>query len=269
MAHNYNVMNIDLSGKRALVCGSSKGIGKAIAMELAALGAELVLFARNEQALRQVAQDLDASRGQRHGYLVADFNDIAGVRSTIRDFAASNAAVQILVNNSGGPPPGAIAEAEIQEFEQAFTRHVLCSQVIVQALLPGMKAHEYGRIINVVSTSVKTPIPGLGVSNTTRGAMASWAKTLSGELAPYGITVNNILPGYTDTDRLESLMRSKARDRGVSTETIRKEMEAGIPAQRFADPSETGALAGFLASPAAAYITGTSIRIDGGNTPSI
>ena len=177
--------------------------------------------------------------------------------------------MHILVNNSGGPSPGNILEAEAQDFETAFTRHLLCNQEIVKAVVPAMKLERYGRIINVISTSVKVPIPGLGVSNTIRGAVASWAKTLATELAPFGITVNNILPGFTNTDRLNDIIRQRAAHAGISADELVKTMKEGIPARRFADPAETAALAGFLASPSAAYITGTSIRVDGGSTPSI
>jgi len=262
-------MNIDLTGKVAIVCGSTKGIGKAIAVELASLGCNVTLFARDKAAMHKTMNDLDSSRGQVHGFIAADFNDLRQVSSVIDAYTKANNHVHILVNNSGGPSPGNILEAEAQDFETAFTRHLLCNQEIVKAVVPAMKLERYGRIINVISTSVKVPIPGLGVSNTIRGAVASWAKTLATELAPFGITVNNILPGFTNTDRLNDIIRQRAAHAGISADELVKTMKEGIPARRFADPAETAALAGFLASPSAAYITGTSIRVDGGSTPSI
>ncbi|MCK5469702.1 MAG: SDR family oxidoreductase [Cyclobacteriaceae bacterium] len=262
-------MNINLKGKNAIVCGSTQGIGKAIAIELATLGANITLFARNEKALKKVIRELDAAAGQTHGFLVADFRNPMEVKQAISAHVKTTSGVQILVNNSGGPAPGLAIDADPKDFLAAFSQHLICNQHIVQAVVPGMKKEKYGRIINVISTSVRTPIPNLGVSNTTRGAVASWAKTLSAELGPYGITVNNILPGLTDTKRLESLIKSIADKRGIPFEEQVNEMKNNIPARRFANPSETAALAGFLASPSAAFINGESIRVDGGATPSI
>jgi 3-oxoacyl-[acyl-carrier protein] reductase len=262
-------MNIQLKGKTAIVCGSTQGIGRAIAVELAILGANVTLFARNETSMKLVIEELDTSQGQMHDMIVADFEKPVEVKEAISAYAKSIAAIHILVNNSGGPPPGLAIDADPEDFIQAFSQNLICNQHIVQAVVPLMKKENYGRIINVISISVRTPIPGLGISNTTRGAVASWAKTLSSELGPFGITVNNILPGMTETDRLESLIQSWAVDRGVSYEALVEEMKQNIPARRFADPSETAALAGFLASPSAAFINGESIRVDGGATPSI
>jgi 3-oxoacyl-[acyl-carrier protein] reductase len=262
-------MNTDLSNLRAVVCGSSQGIGRAIALELARMGASVTLFARDESRLKAVLAELDQGRGQSHGYLVADFDRPAEVREVIHRFAEQEGTAHILINNSGGPPPGEVLEAGPDDFLRAFSRHLLCNQAMVQALVPGMKKASYGRIINVVSTSVVVPIPGLGVSNTVRGAVASWAKTLSNELAASGITVNNILPGLTLTGRLESLIRTRAAAQGIPEEEQRRRMQEAIPARRFADPSEPAALAAFLASPSAGYITGTSIRVDGGSTPAL
>ncbi len=262
-------MNTNLKGKNAIVCGSTQGIGKAIAIELALLGANVTLFARNEDTMKMMIDELDVSAGQSHGFIKADFGNPERVKSAIQTHVKTNPAVHILVNNSGGPAPGPAIDADPEVFLAAFSQHLVCNQHLVQAIVPGMKKENYGRIINVISTSVRTPIPNLGVSNTTRGAVASWAKTLSAELGPYGITVNNILPGLTDTKRLESLIKSIADTRGIPFEQQVKEMKNNIPAKRFADPSETAALAGFLASPSAAFINGESIRVDGGATPSI
>jgi len=262
-------MNLELIGKRAIVCGSTRGIGKAIATELASLGSDVTLLARDVYKLQRVLETLDTSRGQSHEYLVADFGEWEEVKRVVEQYLAQPREVHILVNNTGGPSPGDAIGADPELFARAFEQHLLCNQVLVQQLVPSMKKAGYGRIINVLSTSVKVPIPGLGVSNTIRGAVASWAKTLSNELGPSGITVNNILPGFTQTGRLEHLIKDKAGAMGLPVAALSKKMKESIPLRRFADPSETAALAGFLASPSAAYITGTSIRIDGGNTPSI
>ncbi len=262
-------MDINLTGKHALVCGSTKGIGMATAFELASLGAKITLFARDKDSMKKIVNELDNSAGQEHGYLRADFRFPDEVGEVITEFVKTSGPVHIVINNSGGPPPGLAIEAHPQDFVNAFLQHIVSYQHIAQAVVPLMKQAHYGRIINVISTSVRTPIPGLGVSNTIRGAVASWAKTLSKELGPFGITVNNILPGYTATDRLSSLIEAKAKERGISYEALEEEMKSSIPARRFADPSETAALAGFLASPSAAFINGESIRVDGGGTPSI
>jgi 3-oxoacyl-[acyl-carrier protein] reductase len=262
-------MDINLSGKRAIVCGSTQGIGKAIAFELASLGAGVTLFARNQQSMNEVLDILDKSKGQMHDTLLADFSIPEKVKPAIDGYLVNTREIHILVNNSGGPAPGLAIDADPSGFLAAFQQHLINNQILVQALTPGMKKVGYGRIINVISTSVRTPIAGLGVSNTIRGAVASWAKTLSVELGPYGITVNNILPGLTQTGRLESLIKSRAAERGISVWQMADEMKKTIPARRFADPMETAALAGFLASPSAAFINGESIRVDGGATSSI
>ena len=262
-------MNINLKNKTAVVCGSTQGIGKAIAIELATLGANITLFARNNDAMKKLIKMLDTSAGQEHTYISADFRFPDQVQEVITNYTQNASAIHILINNSGGPAPGLAIEADPNDFLSAFSQHLICNQHIVQAVVPLMKKQSYGRIINVISTSVRTPIPNLGVSNTTRGAVASWAKTLSAELGPFGITVNNILPGLTDTKRLESLIKSIADKRGISYEDQVEEMKNNIPIRRFADPSETAALAGFLASSSAAFINGESIRVDGGATPSI
>jgi 3-oxoacyl-[acyl-carrier protein] reductase len=261
-------MNLSLAGKNAVICGSSRGIGLAIAKELALLGANCTLMARDETILAEAVKSLDSSSGQSHEYMVVDFGHASAVKKSI-DLHVANETVHILVNNSGGPPAGPITEADPDIFEKYFRQHVMSNQIMVMACLPGMKAAGYGRIINVVSTSVKIPIQNLGVSNTIRGAVASWAKSLSNEVAEFGITVNNVLPGYTMTDRLEILMANIADRKKVMIEDVEKDMIADIPAKRFADASEVAALAAFLATPAAGYINGTSIPVDGGKTGSI
>lgn len=260
-------MDLSLSGKRALVCGSSQGIGKAAAIEIAVLGAEVTLFARDEDRLRVAAADLSTKHGQRHGYLIADFARPDEVRHVAEQAAASKGrggGWHILVNNTGGPSPGALTEATADQFLTAFSMQLLCAQHLVQVCIPGMKQAKYGRVINIISTSVKQPIAGLGVSNTVRGAVAQWAKTLAGELGPFGITVNNVLPGYTQTDRLASLVKSKAAKAGATEAAVSAELTASIPAGRFGKPEEIAAAIAFLASPAAAYINGINLPVDGG-----
>lgn len=261
-------MNISLTGKYALVCGSTQGIGLATAKVLATLGASCILIARNEEKLKAAVAQLNKDQQQQHSYLVADFSEPQQLDVLVQELA-SRQQVAILVNNSGGPKPGPITEASPSDFEAAFQQHVICNQLLVQALLPGMKALGYGRIINLISTSVKTPLANLGVSNTIRAAVASWAKTLSNEVGKYHITVNNVLPGLTKTSRLASLVATTANNQGVSIDQIEKNMIATIPSARFAEAEDIANVIAFLASPAAAYVNGTSIRVDGGKTPSI
>jgi 3-oxoacyl-[acyl-carrier protein] reductase len=260
-------MDINLTGKKAFVCGSTQGIGKAAAVELANLGASIVLLARNENSLKQVKDELDESQNQQHDYVVADFSKPDELKNKVAEYLAKNSSpVHILINNTGGPPAGKAIDADAQEFTVAFQNHLLCNQILVQALIEKMKSEKYGRIINVISTSVKQPIPNLGVSNTIRGAVAAWAKTLAGELGEFGITVNNVLPGFTKTQRLESIIANKAEKTGDSIERIAAEMQSETPARRFAEAFEVAAAVAFLASPAASYINGVNLPVDGGRT---
>jgi 3-oxoacyl-[acyl-carrier protein] reductase len=261
-------MDLKLDGKNAVVCGSTQGIGKAAAFELALLGADITLIARDEKKLKTVAKDLPTPLGQKHDYLVADFNSPEQLQAGLEKHF-SRETFHILINNTGGPAPGNAFDAKSDEYIKAFTNHVLCNQVLVQALVPGMRKSQYGRIINIISTSVKIPIRGLGVSNTIRGAVANWAKTLSVELAPFGITVNNILPGAIMTSRLETLIKNRAKKGGKSVDDIRKEMISEIPLGRIGEPAEVASAIAFLASPAAAYINGINIPVDGGRTGSL
>jgi 3-oxoacyl-[acyl-carrier protein] reductase len=261
-------MITDLTGKRAMVCGSTQGIGRAAAIELALLGASVTLVARNEEKLAELAAHLPADDTESHHYLVADFNDPALLEATVTDYVAKHR-IDILVNNTGGPPAGPIMDAAATDFIRAYSSHLLCNHLLVQAVVPGMKGNGWGRIINVISTSVKTPLPGLGVSNTTRGAVASWAKTLAGELGNFGITVNNVLPGFAMTGRLQSLMESRAEKQQRSIEEIEQDMVREIPAGRIGTPEEVAAAIAFLATPAASYINGINIPVDGGKTPAL
>lgn len=262
-------MDLNLTGKTALVCGASDGIGKAAALELARMGATIVLLARNSEKLDMVKQTLSTSHNQSHRYLVADFNDPIGLEHTVSEFLETGTVVNILVNNTGGPPAGPAHKAPLEEYIAAFRQHLLCNQLLVSLILPGMKESEYGRIINVISTSVKAPLPNLGVSNTIRGAVANWSKTLANELGEYGITVNNVLPGATETGRLSSIISNKASKTGKSEEEVAKNMTNAVPLNRFAKPDEIGDAIAFLASPAASYISGVNLPVDGGRTPNL
>jgi 3-oxoacyl-[acyl-carrier protein] reductase len=259
-------MNLDLTGKKALVCGSTQGIGKAVALELAQMGATIVLVARNIESLEKVKNELDVSKGQKHDFIAADFSFPEQLKEKIDHYVAGNGPIDILVNNTGGPPGGPIVNAKTEEFINTFNSHLICNHILVQAVVEGMKSKCEGRIINIISTSVKLPLKGLGVSNTIRAAVANWAKTLSLELAPFGITVNNLLPGATNTVRLSSIIEAKASKTGHSKEFLRDEMLAEIPAGRFAEASEIANAVAFLASPAAAYINGINLPVDGGRT---
>lgn len=261
-------MNISLRGKTALICGSTQGIGLATAKEMALLGADCILLARNESALREALASLDHSMGQQHSYAVADFTDPDAVREVVLELA-SKKRITILVNNTGGPTAGPVIDAPVASFEAAFRQHLVVNHLLVQALVPGMKEEGYGRIINIISTSVKVPLNNLGVSNTIRGAVASWAKSMANELAADGITVNNILPGFTATKRLESLAALLASNNGISLKEQEALMAGEVPAKRFGHASEIAAVAAFLATPAASYVNGTSIPVDGGRTGSI
>ncbi|MEO5595869.1 MAG: SDR family oxidoreductase [Lysobacteraceae bacterium] len=262
-------MDLDLTGKHALVCGASQGIGLATAIELAALGANVTLLARRADVLERLAGELSTSRPeQQHDWIAVDGSDTATLRAKVEALVSARP-VHVLINNSGGPPPGTVSGAGEDAFLAAFRTHLLANQALAEAVVPGMQAAGYGRIINVISTSVKEPIPGIGVSNVTRGAVASWAKTLARELAPHGITVNNVLPGSTHTPRIEQIIAARSQKTGANEAAITADMVAEIPMGRFAEPSETAAAIAFLASPAASYITGINLPVDGGRTRSL
>ncbi|RAU84522.1 SDR family oxidoreductase [Pontibacter arcticus] len=262
-------MDLNLKNKRAMVCGSTQGIGKAIAVELAQLGASITLVARNEAKLKETAEELDTQAGQQHEYIVADFSEPYELNIRVQAYLKQRPEVHILVNNTGGPAGGPITEAISDEFINAFNQHLIANHLLAKAVVPAMKEAKYGRIINIISTSVKQPLNGLGVSNTIRGAVASWAKTMANELGAFGITVNNVLPGSTKTSRIYSIIDSKAAKSGQSAEDVQQQMEAEVPARRFAEPEEVAAAAAFLASPAAAYINGINLPVDGGRTGSL
>lgn len=262
-------MNMTLVGRRALVCGGSKGIGFASACELALLGAEVTLLARDKDVLESAVASLPGPNGQSHGMLMADMSDVKTLIHTVNNYVEKQGAIHIVVNNTSGPPAAHLVDSSVDSLLKAFNNHIVISHQLMLSLTPGMRAEGYGRVINIVSTSVKQPIDGLGVSNTIRGAMASWSKTLATELAPFGITVNNVLPGATETERLTAIITGKAAKSGLTEDAVRSEMLAEIPAGRFASPSDVANAVAFLASPAASYITGTSILVDGGRTKAL
>jgi len=262
-------MDLSLKGKTAIVCGATQGIGKAAALELSELGATLVLIARNESSLKQTISELSNNEDQVNTYLVADFSDPKNLKCTLDTYLERGGEGQILVNNTGGPTPGLLIDEAYQKIENTMNAHLQCNHLLVQGLLPSMKKAGYGRVVNIVSTSVYVPIPGLGVSNTVRGAVASWAKTLSLELGGFGITVNNVLPGLTKTLRLKSLIDKTMEEKGLTVAQVEADLCEAVPVGRFAKANEIANLVAFLASPAAAYINGTSIAVDGGKTGSI
>ncbi|UTW63756.1 SDR family oxidoreductase [bacterium SCSIO 12741] len=262
-------MNLDLSGKHALVCGSTQGIGKAAAIELALLGATVTLVARNEDKLQAVRNELPTPKGQEHSYLQADFSSPDGLNQVITSHVEAGNSYHILINNTGGPAGGQAIDADIEAYRIAFNQHLICNQILAQAVVPGMKESGYGRIVNVISTSVKIPLNGLGVSNTIRGAVANWSKTLANELGAFNITVNNVLPGATNTVRLSSIAENKAAKTGKSAEEVLDGMAKQVPMNRIAEPEEVANAIAFLASPAASYINGINVPVDGGRTGSL
>jgi len=256
----------NLKGYHALVCGASRGIGRACAEALAERGARLTLVARNQEALESVRAALPGNKNAGHAALALDLDDTRALAGRLNEVVEP---AHILINNAGGPPGGPLIEARPDEFRRGFERLLIAAHLLTQHCVPGMRKAGYGRIINIISTSVREPIPGLGVSNTIRAACAGWAKTLSRELAPDAITINNVLPGFTATDRLASLFDARAERAGKSREEVEKAALAGVPAGRFAQPAEIAAAVAFLAGPDAGYITGSSLAVDGGRLHAI
>jgi 3-oxoacyl-[acyl-carrier protein] reductase len=261
-------MNLSLEGKNAIVCGSSQGIGFAIAEELALMGANCILLARNKELLETAVSKLDNTLRQSHSYYVVDFNNQDATRKLIQEITKESL-VHILINNSGGPAAGPIVGATEDQFLKTFNQHLIANHILTQGVIDGMKREGYGRIVNIISTSVRIPLKNLGVSNTIRGAVASWAKTMSNELGQYGITVNNVLPGFTRTQRLDAIIENTSTRKSVSVEEVEQQMQEEVPMKRFGEASEIAAVAAFLASPAASYVNGVSIPVDGGRTGSI
>ena len=262
-------MNNELNQIKVLVCGSTQGIGLAIAQQLATDGFTICLTARNEQKLQAALATLSSSEGQNHTYFISDFTHPEGLKNAVEEHIQKNGQMHVLVNNTGGPKSGPIVDADPQEFLAAFNQHLICNHILMQALLPGMKTKGYGRIVNIISTSVKQPLPNLGVSNTIRGAVANWSKTLANELGGFGITVNNVLPGATNTQRLTEIASVKANKTGESVQEILAEMGQESPMKRIAEPQEVAAAVAFLVSPKASYINGINLPVDGGRTKSL
>ncbi len=260
---------MELKNKIALVCGSTQGIGYATAELMATRGATIVLLARNESKLQEIKNILPAPDNQQHQFLVADFSDSNELKQVVDQYINSGKTIDILVNNTGGPKGGPIIDADILEFTAAFQQHLIGNHILVQAVFPGMKKKGWGRIINVISTSVKQPLDGLGVSNTVRGAVANWSKTMANELGQYNITVNNVLPGATNTVRLQSIAEAKSSKTNENVDEILEAMAKQSPMKRIAEPSEIAEAIAFLASDRASYINGINVPVDGGRTKSL
>lgn len=261
-------MNTDLKNKNAIVCGASQGLGLAVAQELALLGANILLVSRNEEKLKIAKETLDTTVQQQHSYIVCDLSDPNSIREKFSGILKDRT-IHILVNNAGGPPSLPLIETKSEELLKAFQTHLISSHTLVQLFVEGMKKAGYGRIVNILSTSIKEPIKGLGISNSVRASVANWAKTLSVELGEFGITVNNVLPGYTNTDRLKYLFETRANNAGKKADDILNETVSLIPAKRLGEPNEFGAAVAFLCTPAAAYINGINLPVDGGRLNSL
>ena len=268
MPTTANHQDASSSSRHALVCGASAGIGRATAMALAGQGVKVTALARSRDALETLMPELERAGSPRARFLVADHEDRPRLKTAVEGLIHREGPVQVLINNSGGPPPGPILEAREEDFLRAFGRHLLANHLLVQLTVDGMRRSGYGRVVNVISVSVREPLPGLGVSNTIRGAVASWAKTLSRELPPQ-ITVNNLLPGFTATERLMSLKKQLAEQSGISEDEIEARWRNMIPEGRVGRPEELGAVIAFLASPAASYVRGVSLPVDGGRLSGI
>jgi len=261
-------MLIDLTGKRALVCGGSQGIGFASVKLMAEAGASVTLLARKEKDLIEAMNQLWIKNDlQQHDFLIVDLSDPYSAAHDVGEYINKGNKIDILINNSGGPASGLLVEEEPDKLLATFNQHIIAAQLITKLVIPSMKENNWGRIVNIISTSVKAPIPGLGVSNTIRGAMASWSKTMAGELAPFGVTVNNVLPGSTDTRRIAAIISADAKKSGRSEEEVRAEREDQIPMKRIGKPEEVAAGVLFLVSDQASYITGINLPVDGGSTP--
>lgn len=256
-------MKISLEGKKALVGGSSGGIGKAIAQQLASSGASVTLMARNEDKLRAVLASLSTSEGQSHQYLVVDFSDYEGYKKSISKYFESNS-VDILVNNTQGPSAGNALEKNVEDYQDAFNLLFKTVVFTTELALPHMMNNQWGRVINVASISVKEPLSYLALSNSIRASLVTWAKSLATDVGDKQITVNSILTGYFDTERIAQLNAKKAEQLGISEDEVLADMKSKVPLKRIGDPKEYGYLTAFLASDNAAFITGTQIPIDGG-----
>ena len=262
------MINLKMPGKNVLVCGSSAGIGKATAHVFAQMEANVILMARNQQKLQTVLASLTRVGNQKHHAIVADFFKPQEVEARIKAYLNDNP-IHVLINNTGGPDTGPLLQKSSEDLLKFLNQHLICAHLLAQAIVPAMKTTGYGRIINIISNSAKQPLPNMGLSNTIRAAVANWAKTLSTELGTAGITVNNILPGTTDTKELDTIINDKANKQGKTRADIVQQMHALCPLRRFADPIEIAWAIGFIASPKATYINGINLVIDGGKTLSL
>ena len=259
-----------LENKFAFVSGGSDGIGASSAIALSNAGCSVIITGRDKRKLQSVLSRLDLSINQKHGKIVTDYDNPDNMIEDVRKYKDLNSLeFDILINNSGGPNQGRIVNASINEFKSTFDRHLICNHLLFQDFYGYMKENKFGRVINIISTSIRQPIKGLGVSNTIRGAVASWAKTLSYEVAQDGITVNNILPGFTKTARLDSIISSKSENFGISKDDVISNMISTIPIGRFGRPEEIADLLVFISSENASYINGVSIQVDGGRLETI
>ena len=256
-------MKINLNGKKALVGGSSRGLGFAVAKQLALSGASVTLMSRNEKKLKEIVANLENETKVKHNYLIVDFNNFDSYKKIISTFLSSNP-IDILVNNTQGPKPGDVESLSIDDYQNAFD--LLFKSVVhtTSVALPYMKKNSWGRVLNMVSISVKEPLSYLALSNTIRGSVVTWAKTLANDVACDNITVNNILTGYFKTERIEELNFEKAKKLNISIDQVFDTMKNQVPMKRIGNPEEFGYLASFLCSDKASYITGINIPIDGG-----
>lgn len=254
-------MEISLQNKVALVCGASKGIGRETALAFAKAGARVIALSRSEDALQKLISELP---GDGHSYIAQDISDIETLKENLKEKLQHYENIHVLVCNSGGPKGGPLMAADSEEFIKGMQGHLVANHTMIKMLVPGMEKEGYGRVINVISTSVKIPIPNLGVSNTVRGAVASFSKTLANELGPKNITVNNVLPGFTATERLDSLKEAAGKRLGKTVSEVEEMWKGQVPLRRFANPEETAAAVLFLSSPLAGYINGVSLPVDGG-----
>lgn len=262
-------MDLKLGGKKALVLGASKGIGRGIAEALAAEGVDVAIVARSQDELEKTAAAINSRGAGRAIGIVGDLSDWSSTENAVNSARRQLGTIDILVNNSGGPPPSRVLGVAPETWEAQFRAMVLVLMRITEMLLPAMRERKWGRIINVASSSVVEPIPAIGISNTLRAAVAGWAKTLAGEVGRDGITVNTLLPGVIATDRSMQVNRLHAERAGISMEEAINRASASIPVGRPGTPAEFGAVAAFIASPLASYVTGSLIRIDGGAMRSI
>ncbi|MDT8323455.1 MAG: SDR family oxidoreductase [Bacteroidota bacterium] len=257
-------MDLELKGKRAFVAGSSDGIGRAIATGLAAEGCDVMLCARTEEKLAALAAELRESRGARVAYVSADLDEAAAITAAVAAMKEEFGGCDILVANNGGPEPGDFRSMTEEQWLAGYNRTLMSTVRLIRGMLDGMIAQEFGRIINVTSISVKQPVQRLLLSNTFRAGVTGMAKTLSDEVSRFGVTVNNIAPGYIRTGRQTQLFTDRAEKAGTTAEAIRAQVTANIPTGRIGMPDEIAHLAVFLASARASYITGTTIPVDGG-----